>query len=511
MNAASYSSFLKIGIWGVFCLLLIGNRAAAMKRPNVLFISVDDMNDWTSLHEGYPGQVHTPNLDRLAKIGMTFVNAHTASPVCCPSRTAIMLGKRPSTTGIYNNGQWWRPHLPDAVTLPMLFRRHGYKAIGAGKVFHHTAGFNPPDQWDDFQRLVFRDDPWFRGKTLNYPWSNPTKYPAGYPFSGLPGIPHEGDWGVIPDLEENAYDDSKTVDYVINALRKTHYKPFFIACGIFRPHLPWYAPKKYFDMYPLADIKRPVIPKNDLNDIPAQGRQLSESRRAEFLNIKRHGKWAEAIRAYLASITFADAQLGRVLDALEKGPNREKTLVIFWSDHGWHLGEKNHWHKSTLWEEATRIPFIVSVPGMTEKGTRCTRPVDTLCIYPTLAEICSLDLTSKLDGTSIVPLLKNPAAKWSIPAVTEFRRGQCAVRSSRYRYIKYSDGTEELYDHSNDPNEWRNLAGKKGHIATVRELTRWIPKRFAPDAPSKNAYHFDPVSYSWTDKKSGTLILGNKR
>ena len=175
------------------------DSAIADQRPNVLFIAVDDMNDWTSLLGGYSGKVHTPNQDRLARMGLTFTNAQTASPVCCPSRTAMMLGQRPSTTGIYNNGQWWRPHKPDVVTMPMYFRQHGYVAVGAGKIFHHTAGFNPPDQWDDFQRLTFADDPWFRGNKLNYPWSTPAKYPPGYPFCGMPGTPHEGDWGVLPE------------------------------------------------------------------------------------------------------------------------------------------------------------------------------------------------------------------------------------------------------------------------------------------------------------------------
>ena len=493
----------RLGFVWAACFFLLGNSAGAQERPNVLFISVDDMNDWTTTHDGYAGKVHTPNLERLAKRGTTFINAHTASPVCCPSRTAIMLGKRPSTTGIYNNGQWWRPHLPDAVSLPMYFRQHGYKAIGAGKVFHHTAGFNPPDQWDNFQRLTFRDDPWFRGNKLNYPWSKPAKYPRGYPFSGLPDTPHEGDWGVIPGLDEKDYDDSSTVDYAVRALGRRHEKPFFLACGIFRPHLPWYVPAKYFDMYPLDEIKLPVVPKDDLNDVPSPGRELSAKRRKEFLNIKQHGKWKEAVQAYLASISYADAQLGRVLNALVKSAYSQNTIIFFWSDHGWHLGEKNHWHKSTLWEESTRIPFIISVPGMTPGGSRCERPVDMLCAYPTLVELCGIEPRDDLDGASIVPLLKNPATDWKIPAVTEFRRGQCAVRSGRYRYIRYSDGSQELYDHWKDPNEWTNLAGQSEFKVVIRQLSGWIPEKFAPNAPSKSAYEFNPATYSWIRKNSG--------
>ena len=492
----------------VFFFALLVAVAGAEERPNVLFISVDDMNDWAGLtRSGYSGKVHVPNLKRLGSLGMTFDNAYTASPVCCPSRTAVMLGMRPSTSGIYNNGQWWFPYLPKAVSLPMAFRSNGYKAIGAGKIFHHTAGFNPPIQWDNFQRLLFNDDPWFRGKKINYPWSKPTKNPLGYPFNGVPGMPHEGDWGTIPGLKENKYDDSKTVDYVVSELGKNQHKPFFLACGIFRPHLPWYAPKKYFDLYPIEEIVLPKILEDDLNDVPREGKQLAASRRDDFIRIKKHNKWKEAIQAYLACISFADAQLGRVLDALKNSKYGENTIIVFWSDHGWHLGEKNHWHKSTLWEEATRIPFIMSVPGMTKGSAHCKRPIDTLCIYSTLLELCKMKPVNELDGISIVPLLKDPEIPWDVPAVSEFRRGQCSVRSERYRYIRYSDGTSELYDHLNDPMEWNNLSGEKYHDV-IKALERFIPGNSAPEAPSKNAYDFDPYSYTWINKKTGKKING---
>jgi arylsulfatase A-like enzyme len=491
-------------------IVLLVTIVCAEGRPNVLFIAVDDMNDWTGVTGGYQGKVHTPNLERLGRMGVTFENAHTASPVCCPSRTAIMLGKRPSSSGIYNNGQWWLPHLPNATSLPMAFRKSGYRAMGAGKIFHHTAGFNPPAQWDDFQRLVFNDDPWFRGKKLNYPWSTPIAYPAGYPFSGLKGTPHEGDWGIIPDLDEASYDDARTVDYVVGELGREQNKPFFLACGIFRPHLPWYAPRKYFEMYPLDQIVLPQVMGGDLSDVPREGKQLAASRRGDFENIRKGGKWKEAVRAYLACISFADAQLGRVLDALQASDYRQNTIIVFWSDHGWHLGEKNHWHKSTLWEEATRIPFMMRVPGVTEAGTRCKRPIDTLCLYPTLMELCQLDPVQGLDGVSIVPLLRDPLMEWDVPAVTEFRRGQCAVRSERYRYIRYSDGTSELYDHSRDPGEWNNLSGKQ-YKEVINSLARFIPESFAPDAPSKNAYNFDPDSYSWIHRKTGLRTSGQNK
>lgn len=479
-------------------------------RPNVLFVAVDDMNDWTSLLKGYEGKVHTPNQERLAKMGVSFSNAQTASPVCCPSRTAMMLGRRPSKTGVYNNGQWWRPHMPKAVTIPMYFREHGYKAVGAGKIFHHTAGFNPPDQWDDFQRLVFNDDPWYRGHKLNYPWSKRSHYPKGYPFCGIPRVPLEGDWGVIPGKAESDYDDAKTADYAVRFLKEKHDKPFFLACGIFRPHLPWYAPKKYFDMYPLDKIKLPKVPENDLDDIPKEGKWLSKQRRQDFLNIKKSGKWKEAVQAYLACISFADAQLGRVLDALESSVYKDDTIIVFWSDHGWHLGEKNHWHKMTLWEESARIPFIVAAPGV-KGGVTCSRPVDTVAVYPTLIELCGLKPKKQLDGVSIAPLLRDPKQKWDVPAITEYLPGQTAIRSERYRYIRYKDGSEELYDHEKDPNEWTNLAKDPKYADVIVDHAKWVAKKWAPNAPSKGAYQFDPKTYSWFNKKTGVRISGAKK
>jgi len=495
------SDLAVLAMIAVMCVVM---SLHASESPNVLFLAVDDMNDWTSVLKGYPGKVHTPNIERLARMGVSFVNAQTASTICCPSRAAMMLGKRPSTTGIYNNGQWWRPHMPDAVSIPMYFRQHGYTAVGAGNIFHHTAGSNPPDQWDDFQRLVFNDDPWFRGVRLNYPWSKHTRNPPGYPFSGMQGTPHEGDWGVIPGKPEGEYDDACTADYAVRFLGRVHEKPFFLACGLFRPHLPWYAPQKYFDLYPLEDIRLPEVPEDDLDDVPKEGRRLAAARRADFDRIKKAGKWEEAVQAYLASISFCDAQIGRVLDVLDNSPYRDNTVIVFWSDHGWHLGEKNHWHKMTLWEEASRIPFIWAGPGI-ENGI-CRRPVDTMSVYPTLLELCGLPPREDLDGVSIVPLLRDLDAEWSRPAVTEYHRGQCAVRSEDFRYIRYSDGSEELYDHRNDPNEWKNLATDAAYGDVTKTHAKWSTAHWAAHARTKSAYVFDSETYTWTVEKTGKVL-----
>ncbi|MHC4199900.1 MAG: sulfatase-like hydrolase/transferase, partial [Planctomycetota bacterium] len=318
----------------------VASAAEPAARPNVLFVAVDDMRDWTVGLGGYAGEVHTPNQERLARMGTEFTRAYCPSPVCCPSRAAVMTGLMPYTSGIYNNGQWWKPHMPDLVTIPLHFRAHGYNAAGSGKIFHHTAGNNPPCQWDEFQRLVFRDDPWYRGAKLNYPWSKVGPPPEGFPFCGFGGLPHENDWGSLPGKDESDYDDARTVDLAVEYLGRKHGEPFFLACGIFRPHLPWYVPRKYFDLYPLEDIKLPEAPEDDLDDIPREGRALSKARRSDLEKIRAAGKRRHAVQAYLASITFADSQFGRLLDALAASRYAGNTVVVFWSDHGWHLGEK---------------------------------------------------------------------------------------------------------------------------------------------------------------------------
>ena len=329
-------------------------NAASQTRPNVLFIAVDDMNDWVGFLGGYPGTVHTPNIDRLAARGVAFANAHCASPVCCPSRTAVMTGLMPSTSGVYNNQQWWRPHNPDLVTIPMHFRAHGYSVAGAGKIFHHTAGGNPPDQWDEFQRITFQDDPWFRDHKLNYPWSKTGPFPEGFPFSKVPKLPHENDWGTLPDRSGSEYDDARSVDFAIERLKRKQTKPFFLACGLFRPHLPWYAPRKYFDLHPIADIQLPELRLDDLKDVPEAGRALAKARRSDFEKIKSAGTLG-ARDPGLPREHLLRGRPGRPTARKLWTPRlmRENTLIVLWSDHGWHHGQKNHWHKSTLWAEAT--------------------------------------------------------------------------------------------------------------------------------------------------------------
>jgi len=483
---------------------------ASERKPNVLFIALDDMNDWISSLGGYSEKAHTPNFDRLGRMGVTFTNAHSPSTVCNPSRTAIMTGLRPSTTGIYNNGQWWRPSLPDVVTMPEYFRKKGYHVEGGGKIFHHTLGNNPPGIWDNYYPQV-QDNPWHYDYPVpgqHVPKKN-SQWPEGFPLNGIedvqlgkkpPANYRSFDWGSFdkPDLEMG---DGQMVQWAIDFLKRSHDKPFFLAAGIYRPHLPWYVPSKYFDLYPLDSIKLPEVKNDDLDDVPAAGRKMAKARRADFELIKKTGKYKEAVQAYLASISFADALVGLLLDALEKSSYHNNTIIVLWSDHGWHLGEKGAWHKRTLWERATHVPFFMVAPGVTQAGSVCNRPVNLIDIYPTLIDLCGLKANTKLDGTSLVRLLANPQAAWQRPSVITYERGNHAVRSQRWRYIRYNDGTEELYDCRTDPHEWTNLAGDSRFDLIKQELAKWLPKSNAPPALSKRAYHFDPDSYSWSRKE----------
>jgi arylsulfatase A-like enzyme len=483
---------------------------ASQRKPNVLFIALDDMNDWISSLGGYSGNVHTPNFDRLAQKGITFTNAHSPSTVCNPSRTAIMTGLRPSTTGIYNNGQWWRPALPGVLTMPECFRRNGYHAEGGGKIFHHTLGNNPPGIWDNYHPQI-QDSPWHYDYPV--PGQHVAKkgvhWPEGYPLNGIENVKlgkrppanyREFDWGPFdkPDIEMG---DGRMVQWAVDFLRKPQDKPFFLATGIYRPHLPWYVPRKYFDLYPLDQIRLPDVKEDDLDDVPAVGRKMAEARRADFELVKKTGKYREAVQAYLSSISFADALVGRLLGALEKSSHRDNTIIMVWSDHGWHLGEKGAWHKRTLWQRATHVPFFMVVPGLTQPGSVCNRPVNLIDIYPTLIDLCGLEAGGKLDGASLLPLLKHPETVWEHPSVTTLERANHAVSSDRWRYIRYNDGAEELYDLDSDPHEWTNLAEDSQFDRIKRELAKWLPKSDAVPALPKSAYNFDPDSYSWRRKE----------
>jgi len=460
-------------------------------------VSVDDMNDWVGCLRGYPG-VSTPNIDRLAARGALFSDAHCASPLCNPSRTALLTGLRPSTSGIYNNDQYWRPVLPGVTTLPEWFRKSGYHVAGAGKIFHHVAGFNPPDQWDEFQLQEF-DDPWYRRADF-YPWNKKVPPPKRHPFNGLQNFAGEFDWGVL-DIPESQYGDQKAAEFAESFLKRKQEKPFLLAIGMWHPHIPLFSPQRFWDLYPDAKLRMPEAPADDLADVPEAGRKLAAARRAELDRIIREGKHREFVRAYLAAISFGDALVGRVLAALETSGHASNTVVVFWSDNGWHLGEKQHVHKSTLWQRSTHVPVVFAGPGVRQTGVARRQPVSLLDLYPTLIDLCGLDKNPKLEGRSLLPLLQNAKAQ-APPAVSTFMPGNHAVITEKWRYIVYTDGSEELYDRAADPNEYTNLASQSKYAELKRELAAHAPPKSAPMAPSREAYDFDFATYQFRRKES---------
>ncbi|MCE6987559.1 sulfatase [Dyadobacter sp. CY323] len=446
----------------LFALILaVGfhGQTSGQTKPkyNVLFIAVDDMNDWIAPFGGYPG-IKTPNIDKLAKKGVVFQRAYCSAPACNPSRASLLTGVRPSTSGVYHNNQPWRPVLADAVTLPQYFTANGYEVKGAGKIFHNA--FNDKASWP-----VYFDVP-------------QSPEPPKAPVNGFAHF----DWSPV-DVKDEDMGDFKVVNQGIDFFDKKHDKPFFLAIGLTRPHLPWYVPQKYYDQYPLSSIKLPKVTANDLADVPDAGVKIAKPT-GDHKFIVDNKQWEKAVQGYLASITFADGQIGRLLDALEKSEYAKNTIIVFFGDHGWHLGEKEHWRKFALWEEASRVPFIVYAPGLSKPNSVSQRTVNLMDIYPTLTELCNLPGKKGVEGNSIAPLLKNPSAEWDHPSLTTHGFGNHAIRSEKWRYIRYNDGSEELYDHDTDPQEFKNLAKDQKFAAVKAKLAKSLPVINAKDAPT---------------------------
>ena len=455
----------------------VGDPISRVKtRPNVLFIAVDDWNGWVGCLGNK--QAKTPNVDRLANRGLVFTNAHCVAPVCNPSRVAVLTGLRPGTTGVYENNHVMRRKSPGVVTLPQYFRASGYHVAGGGKVFHDVPPHcHDPKSWDEYY--------WWnkhgpKGGRFGGAWRSPYSIPPDPQLDGRPIreitrlTKRNFDWGTV-DQTESDWPDSKVASWAAGFLSRKHAKPFFLAVGIFRPHVPWFNPRKYVEQYPLDKIALPNVKADDLKDLGTWAKKRAHDRASKHEQLVKFGEWKPAVQAYLASISFADANVGRVLDALQKSKYRDNTIVVLWSDHGYHLGEKGHWHKRTLWERSTRVPFVVVAPGITKAGTKCMRPVSLLDIYPTLVSLCGLDARSELEGHDLTSLLKMPQAEWPHPAITTYQRGNHSVRTEKWRYIRYGTGEEELYDHNADPKEWHNLASNKKFADTKQKLARHIP------------------------------------
>ncbi len=450
--------------------------------PNVLFIAIDDLNDWVGCLGGHP-QAHTPHLDALAARGTLFGNAHCQSPLCNPSRTSLLTGLRPSATGIYGLLPGLRDVAAtrDCVTLPQYFAAHGYFTATFGKVYHD--GSIPPALRTNECSV------WGSAPGMPLP---PKKFVA------TPDPMRVMDWGVFPaDDREQA--DWKIADATIAQLKaRPAGRPFFIACGFRLPHVPCFASQKWFDLLPPEnEIVLPPVKEREREGTPEFAWYLHWKLPEPRLSwLKKAAQWRPLVRAYLASTAFMDSQLGRVLAALQAEGVAERTIVVLWSDNAWHLGEKGITGKTTLWERSTHVPLIFAGPGVT-RGAKCGQPAELLDIYPTLLELCGLPAKGGLAGHSLMPQLRNAAAPRPWPALTTHNPGNHGVRSEHWRYIRYADGSEELYDLRADPHEWNNLAREPRYADVVRDHARWLPRENAPLAPGSAARILEQRNGVW--------------
>jgi arylsulfatase A-like enzyme len=425
-------------------------------KPHVLFIMIDDLNDWIEPLGGH-SQALTPNLNQLAARSVLFANAHCAAPICHASRTAILTGVAPHRSGIYENAHRFRTStfLAEQPTIPEQFAANGYTSVGAGKLFHRSQA----DVWTDY-----------------YPSLTQHRPVEPEPPSRLNDISGRGkqfDWGPI-DVADSEMGDYKVASWVIDRLEnETGSSPAFIGFGMFRPHLPFYAPPSWFSAWNATEIQKPILKVNDLDDVPLAA--YTNNTIFDHDAVVAVGQWNRGIHAYLASVRFADAQLGRVMEALHNSDIARDTIVVLSSDHGWHFGSKQTWRKFSLWEESTRTPLMICAPGVTTPGTRCDEMVSLLDIYPTLVELAGLSVPPNLDGQSLVPQLVNPAAVRTDPVMTTRSPEKHSLRFRRWRLSRYEEGAMELYDHNADPNEWTNLAGDPDYADMIDELSVHFP------------------------------------
>lgn len=445
------------------------------ETPNILFIAVDDMNDWVGFMNGHPGmKIHTPNLDRFAAASMIFTNAHTPAPACAPTRAAILTGVHHARSGAehvhWGDGPKWREFeaLKEVETLEQFFKNRGYKTLGAGKIYHSQA---PP--WAPTSQVEPANwDFYYPSPYISHPYQirapEEVIYPSEVDNKNRPGDNGWWTWGPIP-VEDEKMADYHVVDWAKYQLKQKHDKPFFLAAGVWKPHDPWEVPQKYFDMYPLENIVLPEVKKDDLEDAFDHGRRWIQKW------VVDNDQWEKVVQSYAASITFADVMLGRLLDAFADSEYADNTIVVLWSDHGMHMGEKENIEKFTLWERSTRVPLIISVPGLTVAGSKCHQPVSLMDLYPTLVDLAGFDPPSHLDGSSLLPQIQDPSTITS-PVISSYKFDWSdnpiighAVRSMQYRYIYYPEiNLEELYDHETDPNEWNNIAYKKANKKIIK-------------------------------------------
>jgi iduronate 2-sulfatase len=470
----------------LFLLLAGVVPALAADRPNVLFIAVDDLRPELGC---YGGHAITPNLDALAKRAVLFDRAYCQQAVCSPSRTSMLTGRRPDTTKIYDLETHFRKTIPDVVTLPQYFKNNGYFTQSFGKIYHGK--LNDPASWSV---------PHTPNGASQY--SDPKTIAAlkgeGADTSEVGGKGKGPAWE-IADCADDKLPDGWIADHAIEALQKIAKKdqPFFLAVGFLKPHLPFVAPKRFFDLYPPEKIDLSPNP-NAAKDAPELAFTNFNELRA-YTNIPKgkaplsEQQARELRRAYFAATSFMDSQAGRLLDELSRLRLRDNTIVVIWGDHGWHLGDEGMWTKHTNFEVATRAAFMLSAPNMKHAGERTKSLVEYVDVYPTLCELAGLKLPDGLEGTSFVPLLDDPSRAWKQAAFSQFpRKGEAvmgySMRTDRYRYTEWVTHdskrevlARELYDEQADPNETANVADKQSEVA--KELSAQLSKGWRSAAP----------------------------
>lgn len=463
----------------------------ANSRPNILFIAIDDMNDWAGFLDTHP-QVQTPHMDALAEAGISFTNAHCPAPLCGPSRSAIMSGRWPTSTGVYTNHINYRTKFSGQVSVPEYFRQQGYYAMGVGKIFHAGVDKMPINAFDEYGGKGISASP-FSSKdlqtALQTPFHKVTKQGKefSFPLNGIPADRHWGkshtfDWGAI-DLPDSLFGDTRSTNWAMEKLKENHQKPFFLAVGFTRPHQPLFNPKRFHDQYPLESLVLPPVIEGDLQDVPRAASEYARAATTSGLHksVAAYGEWPHAVSSYLAAISYVDDLIGNLMQALEASEYADNTLVIVWSDHGWHLGEKEHWGKGTGWYRSTRIPLLI-IPPRTQEPSGFTahsvsnRPVNLIDLGPTMAEMAGIPLRPEWEGKSLLPLLQNPDTKWQAYTHTTFAVGNHSITTERWQYLHYFDGTTELYDLLRDPNEFVNLANQPEYAAIQAQLHSWLPK-----------------------------------
>lgn len=462
-------------IWAILIAALVPGLgyAAEGQRPNVLLLLSDDLAATLGCY-GHP-QAKTPHLDALAKRGLAFQRAYCQFPHCNPSRSSLLSGMRPDTTRVTNNEDNLYANVPDVLTLPHHFRNHGYATARCGKIFH----LGVPSG------LESMDDPqaWDFGTPFQSELPYPPKQESAVKVKS--GKKQGLGWQEIPGDDDQLVDGTFAKTAIEWLAQRERDKPFFLAVGFHRPHLPLVAPAKYFEWYPFETITLPEAPADDEADIPAPARNgavpgyalsaTPEQRRA-------------AIRAYLACVSYVDAQAGRVLEALQQTGLDGNTIILFTSDHGWHLGEHGLWHKRSLFEESARVPFILATPGMKTAGQRSGSLVELVDVFPTLCDLCGLPAPQQLQGKSLRPFLENASANLHDAAFTQARRGPHAefwgrtIRTARWRCTEWNEGEAglELYDHQSDPSEYRNLAKDPKHAEVLKELRAKLAGNLEP-------------------------------